>query len=340
MEVIQEILKFLDFQLDAAPEMYGAFHLSFFAASFVAAFVLCLLWKLGVIKDVKKVVLITAIIVLVFEIYKQINFSFGYTDGITFDYQWYAFPFQFCSTPLFVGLLCGLTRGRINQNLAAYLATYALFAGLGVMFYPATVFVPTLGISIQTMICHGSMITIAIFLFYTGYVKAERSTILKALPVFITMVGIAITLNEIAYLTGLTETHTFNMFFLSSHFESDLPVYSLVHNALYLWEPPVGYIISVILYIIGFTAAAFIVLNIPILIKYIKDKDFDEDYAEEDAAKAAEEAKKEQDARDLKEARERIKELESKLAEKEKSEDAAPEAEAIEDEKPTDEATE
>ena len=319
MEVIQDILRFLDFQLDAAPEMYGAFHLSFFAASFVAAFVLCLLWKLGVIKDVKKVVLITAIIVLVFEIYKQINFTFGYTDGITVNYQWYAFPFQFCSTPLFVGLLCGLTRGKVNQNFAAYLATYALFAGLGVMFYPATVFVPTLGISIQTMICHGSMITIAIFLFYTGYVKAERATILKALPVFVAMVGIAVTLNEIAYLVGLTETHTFNMFFISSHFESDLPVYSLVHNALYLWEPPFGYIICVILYIAGFTAAAFAILHVPILVKYIKDKDFDADYAEEDAARAAEEEKKQKDKRDLDAANEKIRELEAKLAEKEKA---------------------
>ena len=107
------------------------------------------------------------------------------------------------------------------------------------------------------------------------------------------------------------------MFFFSPYYESPLPVYSLIHNSLYLWEPPFGYIICVVLYILGFTAVAFGVLQIPILIKYIKDKDFDEDYAEEDAARAAEEAKKAKEAQDLETANERIRELEAKLAEKE-----------------------
>ncbi len=340
MEVIQEILKFLDFQLDAAPEMYGAFHLSFFAASFVVAFILCLLWKLGVIKDVKRVVLITAIIVLVFEIYKQINLTFGYTDGITVHYQLSQFPFHFYTSFIIASLLCGLTHGKTSESFAAYLATYSLFGGIAGMIYPDTALSATLGLSIQSMLTYGSMIAIGIFVLFTGTAKTKRTTVLRALPVFIFVVGFAVSFNEAAFAIGLPEGEVFNMLSISSHFESDLPVYSLVHNALYLVEPPTGYIISVAIYILGFTIAAFALLQVPILIKYINEKDFDEDYAEEDAARAAEETKKEQDARDLEEAREKIKELESKLAEKEKPEDTAPKAEATEDEKPTDEVTE
>ena len=46
---------------------------------------------------------------------------------------------------------------------------------------------------------------------------------------------------------------TFNMFFVSAHFEPSLPVYSLV-------QAVVPYPISLIIYFLGFSAAAFVVL--------------------------------------------------------------------------------
>ncbi len=287
MDFFEAILKFLDSSWET-PQPYGAFHLICFALVFVAAFVLCFLWKKGIIKNVSLVVLVTAVIVAVFEIYKQINFSFGYQDGITFNYQWYAFPWQFCSTPLFIGLAAGLTKGKIHHHLTAYLATYAFFAGLAVMIYPNTVFVDTIGICIQTMLCHGSMIVIAIFLYYTGYVKAEIGTLWKALPVFAMNMGIAVTLNEVANLIGITEENTFNMFFISPYFDSELPVYSLVHNALRgnIW----GFILSIVLYFLGFSVCALVMVLIPMGIKKLLAYDFDSYYAEKDRIAAEKKA--------------------------------------------------
>lgn len=292
----QGVLQFLDTQFPA-PQPYGAFHLFWLAMSIVLAIVLCALWKKGIIKDVRKVILVTSIIVIVLEMYKLINLSFGYKDGITFNFPWYYLPMQFCSTPMFVGLLAGLTKGRAHNHFCAYLATYALFAGLAVMLYPGDVLVTsntasmglsTLGICIQTMICHGSMITLAIFLYYTKHVKIAHSTILKALPVFVLAVGFAITLNEIFHSFGIFT----NFFFFSAYYDSSLPVYSLVHNALRTWNYPIGFIISIFIYIIGFTLAAYITVLVPLGIRYLRDKDFDAEYAEEDARRAAEEAKK------------------------------------------------
>lgn len=290
MHLIEEILRFLDTRM-VKPEMYGAFHLIFFALSFVAAFVLCLLWKKGIIKNVRRVVLITAIIVAIFELYKQINFSFGYEDGITFEYQWYIFPWQFCSTPLYVGLLAGLSKGKAHDNFCAYLATFALFAGLAVMFYPATVFTEVVGICVQTMICHGSMITIAIFLYYTGHVKTEWKTLWKAVPVFVLALGIAISLNTVMHLPGLLgEDTTFNMFFVCPHCDPELPVYSLVQEALrdYSW----GYPVSIVLYIVGFVVCATVMLLLAMGIKKLANYDFDAYYAERDRIKSEEKAKR------------------------------------------------
>ena len=183
-----------------------------------------------------------------------VNYSFSYADGIVFDYQWYAFPFQFCSTPMYIGLLAGLTRkGKLHDCLCAYLATFAVFAGTAVMIYPGDVFIDTIGINIQTMICHGSMITMGIYLYATGHVKLSHKTILKAIPVFAVTVGLALIMNEVFYKTGLIGDEAFNMFYISPYFENSLPIYSEVHKAV-----PAPW--NILIYIAGFTAAAYVIL--------------------------------------------------------------------------------
>lgn len=281
MPILESILKFLDYQIET-PKLFGAFHIICLILSVGVGILLCVLYYRGIIRDIRRVILVTAIIVLVFEVYKQINYSFSYDDGIKFSYQWYAFPWQFCSTPLYIGLLAGLTRGKIHDFFCSYLATYALFAGTAVMIYPGDVFTSTLGISIQTMICHGSMITIAIFLYYTQHVETTWSTLLKAVPIFSITMTVAVILNELAHLVGITADHNFNMFYVSRHKESTLPVYSLVHNAI-MEENPSLYPLCLVIYIIGFTICAAAMLLLARGVEYVATMDYDAQYAEMDA---------------------------------------------------------
>ncbi len=254
-----KVLKILDAEM-TQPTMYGWFHILFFVLSIAVAVLLCFLYKKGYIRNVRRVVLIVAITVILFEIYKQINYSFSYSDGVSFEYQWYILPWQFCSTPMYIGLLAGLTKGKFHDFMCCFLATFAVFAGAAVMFYPNTVFIDTIGINIQTMVCHGSMITVGIFLYYTNHVKAEVKTLLKATPVFAACVAIAVIINEIGHIVGLTEDHFFNMFYVSRHEDGHLPVYSSVQETVpYPW--------CLFIYILGFTAAAGIILLVAMGIK-------------------------------------------------------------------------
>lgn len=265
MSFWQNVLRIMDASMER-PEIYGWFHLFWFILSILAAVVLCYTHKPGDDGRVRKVVFWTAVVVIALEVYKLVNYSFSYEEGISFDFQWYAFPWQFCSTPMYVGFLTGVFRkGRVHEALNAYLATFSVFAGLCVMFYPSTVFIETIGINIQTMICHGSMITVGVYLLYSGYVKLEQRTILKAIPVFAVAVLIAICLNELAYYTGLLETDTFNMFFISRHCEPSLPVYSLVQEAVaYPW--------CLIIYIGAFSLASYLILLSAIGLKKLAAK--------------------------------------------------------------------
>ena len=261
MNFLMKVLTVLDFEM-VKPEMYGWFHILWLFLTAVATVLLCWLFKEGTEKQAKRIVFITALIVIVMEIYKQINYTFTISDGtINADYQWYIFPFQFCSMPMFIGFLAGLLKKcKVRDSLYAFLATYAVFAGTSVMLYPSTVFIKTIGINIQTMFCHGSMIVVGVYLLYTGYVKVKLSTILKAMPVFAVAVSTAAVLNEIANAYGINETETFNMFFISPHCEPSLPVYSIVQQY-------VPFPLSLVIYILGFTAAAFIILAIAVAVK-------------------------------------------------------------------------
>ena len=263
------VLEFLNLKMET-PTQFGWFHLLSIALTVIVTVLLCKFYKPLHDDDGKiarRVIVITAVIVTLFEIYKQINYTFSVSNGvITADYQWYAFPFQFCSTPMYVGLLVAIfKKGKIHESLCAYLATYAVFAGAAVTAYTGDVFTATIGINIQTMVCHCSMIVVGAYLLYTGYVKVEHKTILKALPVFSAAVMVACILNEIAFATGLTANHYFNMFYVSPHCDPHLPVFSLV-------QPIVPYPLDLIIYIAGFTAAAYIILLIAILIKTICKK--------------------------------------------------------------------
>ena len=121
------------------------------------------------------------------------------------------------------------------------------------MIYPGDVFVGTIGINVQTVICHGSMICVGVYLLYTGTVKLEHRTIMKAMAVFACTVSMAVLFNEIAYWAGLLDREVFNMFFISRHCAPSLPVYSLVQAVVpYPW--------CLLIYIVGFTLASYLVL--------------------------------------------------------------------------------
>ena len=266
MEFWSNVLRILDARMEE-PTMFGWFHLLFIFLTAVAAIVFIKMNKNGEERFTRRLLIISSVIVLVLELYKQINYSFSYDNNIiTFDYQWYAFPFQFCSTPMYVGLLAGIIKNkRIHEALTAYLGTFAVFAGICTMAYPPQMFITTIGINIQTMVCHGLMISTGVYLLATNYVKKEHKTILKAIPVFAACILLAIVMNEIANASGLLEREDFNMFYISPHQEPSLPVYSIVQQYVpYPW--------CLIIYIAAFSLASYLMLLLAMLISKISKK--------------------------------------------------------------------
>lgn len=259
------LIKLLQTSFVSAPTPYGLFHIISIILSITMTAMLCIYHRHDSPKQVRKTVLYISLVVIGLEILKQIVFAANIIDGntIKWDYTWYAFPFQFCSMPMYVGVLQAIIKkGKTHDSLCAFLATYAVFAGICVMVYPGDVFTATVFICVQTMVCHGTMIPVGAYLMTTGHVKAEHKTILKAMCTFGVVIVAATILNELVYASGILNGDTFNMLFISRHFESTLPVYSLIHNS-------VPYPFNIFIYFLGFSLAAYIILLIAMGIKKI-----------------------------------------------------------------------
>lgn len=259
----QNLFKGLDASMKT-PTTFGWYHFLCLALIVGLCIVIAIYCRNLSNKQYDKILLATTITLWAFEIYKQLNFSYNWKTN-SWDYQWYAFPFQFCSTPMYVMPVALIFRKKklVRDACRAYLGTYALFAGLAVMAYPGDVFVQTIGINVQTMIHHGAMLVIGVLTWVSGKAKLNHKTILYALPVFVSLVSVAMSANILWHFVGNDET--FNMFFISPYLNSTLPILSMI-------QPIVPYPVFLLGYIIGFTTAGYVMILLAMLFNTISQK--------------------------------------------------------------------
>ena len=116
MNLLEKIITYLSGTMPV-PQPFGWFHTMFLVLVVVITVVFSLLFKNKSEKTIRIVVLSYAIVCLIFELYKQLLFSYSPSTH-TWSYSWYAFPFQLCSTPMYVALIAGLIKkGKVQQSL-------------------------------------------------------------------------------------------------------------------------------------------------------------------------------------------------------------------------------
>ena len=221
-------------------------------------------------KQIKNILLFAGIVFILFEVYKLLISSFYYQpNGNSYwKFPWASFPFQFCSTPMYILLLAGILRkGKVYESCKCYLATYSLFAGGFVTLFPGNVFSTKIGINIQTMVVHGGMFVIAFLLLVTKSVQHNFKTVLKGSAVFICTLSLALIMNIIWHYCGNEEI--FNMFYISPYYPCEVPVLNVIYKVM-------PYPIFFMIYAFGFfgisTAIIFITITLDYTAEYLRIK--------------------------------------------------------------------
>jgi len=221
------------------PVPFGWFHLLWIGLVIATLVFLFFKRKSYNEKWLKSVLGIYGIGALLLEVLKQIIWSFNYDPTLmagTWDFQWYAFPFQLCTTPIYASLIClFLKDGLPRKAILSYMAFVTIWGSLMTIFLPESCFVETILVNVHTMYLHCGSFVVSMYLLMTKEVELSFKNVIRALVVFIFFVFAAMMLNIWFYKLGIIGDETFNMFYISPYFDSELPVFSTVQaNVPYL----------------------------------------------------------------------------------------------------------
>lgn len=247
MNFFEKIVHFFSAEM-TTPTNYGIWHIISLLLVIGLTVFLCVKFKDCKDKTFRRIILISWVVILVLEIYKQIVFSFDWDGNIaTWDFEWYAFPFQLCSMPLYLlPFVAFLKDGKVRDSIMSFLATFAFFGGLATMLYPNNVFISTIGINIQTMVHHGLQVVLGIFIFVYNRKKFNLKFFLLGIIPYVILVAIAMMSNLIMFRVLSEE---FNMFYISPYYECVLPLLGDIQKA-------VPYVVFLLTYILGFVLVA------------------------------------------------------------------------------------
>lgn len=255
MNFIEKIIYFLKAEMPV-PGAFSLWHIISLLAVVGACVLAGILMRNVGNKGLRIFLVVTSIVLIFFELLKQGVFSMSVVDGVVkWDYAWYVFPFQFCSMPMYIGLIAGIIRpGKVQDCLLSFLSTFAILAGLIVMFVPSQVYCAWTFINIQTMVYHGAMLMVGSVILVGKHVRIKFKTILKGALVFAICMVLALTMDIMA-VKVFNIQETFNMFFISPYFPCTMPVFSIIYQK-------VPYIVFLLLYLIGFVGGTCLVMYI------------------------------------------------------------------------------
>ena len=264
MNSFEKIMYFLNNLEMNAPVPYGWFHILWIILT-IGSIVFLYKKKANYgEKQLKTVLLTYGLIAFLLELIKQIMWAFNYdsiTNLVSWDYEWYAFPFQLCTTPIFVTLICSLMKKtKTRDSLLSYMAFITILGSIATIIIPDSCFVSDTLVNIHTMWLHCGSLVVSVYLLLTKEVKLTINNMKNAILVFLMFTGLAELLNIIIYNSGILNGETFNMFYISPYFISSLPVFDIL-------QQKIPYILYLTTYLCIISTGGFIVYFVSYLIQ-------------------------------------------------------------------------
>lgn len=200
---MDKFYNFIEIKVET-PTLFGLFHITFLVLFTVA--LIFILKHTNERTDIKRALLYFSTISLIMEAIKQFYAIYSTAES-RFTYNFYSFPFHFCSTPMYVGLIAYFVKNKkVYEGLLSFLATYSFFAGLTILILPDEPFnknlTNNLYFNIQTLIHHFLMIVMALMIIKSKVISHIKRPVVMAMPYFVIITLMGIGFNSLIYLTG------------------------------------------------------------------------------------------------------------------------------------------
>ena len=110
------------------PAAYGAFHLTFTFVGLAICVLVAYLLRNSSEKTNRAVLVSVGVFLMITEVYKQLFYYYYIGNG---SYQWWVFPFQLCSVPMYFCVIAPLLKkGKVQSGMYNFMTTFNLLGGL------------------------------------------------------------------------------------------------------------------------------------------------------------------------------------------------------------------
>ena len=210
------------------PGLISWFHFIVLIPIIAAAILVPLFLKDCKEKTYKRILFITWIVLIIFEIFKQLVKAYHHEEPSYWEYSIRDFPFSICSMVYyFVPIILFVNKEKhpmIVDAAIGYLSFITLTMGIVVCIYTKMVTSDLIYINIQTMVHHGALVVLGVFIYVWNRKSITIRTFYRCLIAFAITAVIAIIINVAFY------PHFINMFFINPTRITNLPIGNIVQE--------------------------------------------------------------------------------------------------------------
>jgi len=185
---------------------------------------------------------ICGIILAASEIYKQLFILQVVNHG---KYDWWYFPFQLCSTPMYLCLIFPLfPSGTLQKTIATYLKAFGFLGGIMALAEPSGLMHPYWTLTLHGLMWHILLVFIAFFCTASGLAGTSTCDFLHTIPLFFIFCFIATFIN--IFTGGKAD-----MFYISPYY----PITQVVFHQISL---VLGILPGIVIYLLSICGGAFL----------------------------------------------------------------------------------
>ena len=176
------------------PQLFGMFHITVSLVTAVLAVLTAVFFahRINTEKSVIRVLTATGWILLLLEAYKQL-FLYYVVNGNAIDF-WF-FPFQLCSVPMYLCILLPAFRAKARVSMMTFMGGYTFISALATLIFPEDIMRPYIALTAHVFVCHGLLLFISLLIIFTGCMDSDARGLRGAAVLFVFLCVIALIIN-------------------------------------------------------------------------------------------------------------------------------------------------
>lgn len=163
------------------PRPYSSFHLLYCSIGIVLAVFFARSAAVRFKKSPATPLFFSGLILAAGELYKQL---FLYEIVNHFHYDWWYFPLQLCSTPMYLCIISLFMhrQSTLSRTVATYLQDFGLLGGIMALLEPSGLLYPYVTLTLHGLTWHILLIFIGVYCHKSGLAGTENAAYAKTLP--------------------------------------------------------------------------------------------------------------------------------------------------------------